>query len=112
MTQREKNKIDEIFDTLGKMSEKQDQMHEHIQRVDRFIYGDQDNGVDGLVERQKKDEHRLDNLERDIELARAISKFTMQHIGKIIATVAVSIAAYFSAGNEKILNFLKTIFPY
>lgn len=110
MTAKEKEKIEEIMTLLHDMSQKQEVMGHQLDRVDRFIYGDPENGVDGLVVRQKKDEDRLDKLEQDIKIARTLSKFLGNHIGKVLAAIITALLAWAGASAEKIQKVVNSFF--
>lgn len=53
MTQKERDKIDIVLD--------------HLEKLQRGIYGDPDNNFKGLIERQDEDELRADKIERRID---------------------------------------------
>ena len=56
-----------------------------VHTIKRGIYGDKENGVHGLIDRQKADEERLDNLEAHINKEKLKKKWLVAALAFVVA---------------------------
>ena len=69
-----------------------------VHTIKRGLYGDKDNGVHGLIDRQKADEDRLDNIENHINREKLKKKWWAAALAFAVALI------------EGIVHFWKELF--
>jgi hypothetical protein len=85
-TQVEPKEIQEEMST----DEKIDHIMRKVDKIDRGVYGDPDNGVDGLIKENKDQEKRLFTLELQSQEHEKFRKDLKWWIGKVAAGVSLA----------------------
>ena len=75
MTQRENSLIQQVLDNQESMREKVDTIDNNITSIHRAVYGDPQNKVIGLLDRQDEDEEIHKKILADIRPVVAVHKF-------------------------------------
>lgn len=92
MSEQEKDKLDYL---VQKFDEHSSHVREELATIKRGVYGDPDNKVPGLMDRQLEDERRIKVIE-DERKAEAVKKKTILWIGgSIVAAFQTLLAALY-----------------
>lgn len=82
--------------------EKIDHILRKVDKIDRGVYGDPDNGVDGLIKENKHQEVRLTALEVQVAEHDKFRKDLKWWIGKIAAGVSVGVGVVWTLIKQRL----------
>lgn len=85
MTNKESSLIQKVLDNQEELSQKVDEIDENIHSIYRAVYGDEQNNVRGLLDRQDDDERVHEQLQNDIRPVVQVHNFITS--GKLWAVI-------------------------